>query len=372
MTRTWFALLAGGLFAVGLIGASSFGHRAAASQAPPAQASAAPTVVNGQLQVSPVTQGLERAIDGIAAKGATAWAGYSVAGLPGDHWVGDNYGGGRCGTVYLEGRRTSAADAARESASGATRPLAILLRVEAGSVRRIRVSQPDCDLDAGGLTVHWMTGVDASDSVALLGRFVKATEGSTAPAGPSWSSALSAIALHAAPAGTRALERFVAAGQPAAIRKRAAFWIGATGGSEGFATLRRYAEADTDDGFRKEIPYALSVSPDAGAIDVMIRMARNDSNGEVRRQAIFWLGQKAGNKVAGTLADAATSDPETAIKERAVMALSRLPNGEGIPKLIEVAETNRDLAVRKRAIFWLAQSNDPRALDYIAKVLVAR
>jgi len=84
------------------------------------------------------------------------------------------------------------------------------------------------------------------------------------------------------------------------------------------------------------------------------------------------VGQKAGAKVAGTLADAATNDPETAIEERAVFALSRLPNGEGVDKLIEAAQMNRDLAVRKRAMFWLGQSNDPRALDFITRVLTAK
>jgi HEAT repeat protein len=336
------------------------------------QVPAAPRVANGELDVRAAGPDLAKTVDGFAAGRSAAWVGYVVDGVPGDDWAGDDYGGGRCGTVYLEGRRTGGSDAARAAAVATPQPRAILLRLSDGAVQKIRVTAADCDLDAGGLIVHWLTGADAAQSVALLSRYVKVPEGSTANQAPSWNSALSALALHAVPAATRALERFVAAGQQAAIRKRAAFWIGSTRGAEGFATLRRYAEADADDGFRKELPFALSVSGDPGAVDVLIRMARNDLNSEVRRQAIFWLGQKAGKKVAGTLADAASSDPESSIKERAVFALSRLPNGEGVNKLIEVAQTNRDLAVRKRAIFWLAQSNDPRALEYISSVLTRK
>jgi HEAT repeat protein len=365
--------LAAGVSALALWLAAGDGRPLAAAQgAPPTvQTQAPPRVTNGDVDTRPAA-GLERTVDGLAAKRAPAWVGYVVDGIPGDHWIGDDYGAGRCGTVYLEGRRTAGSDAARPDEVAPPRPIAILLRVSDGAVKRVRVTAADCDVDAGGLVVHWLSGANAAESVALLARYVKTADGAAAPQAPSWNSALSAIAMHATPDASRALERYVAAGQPTAIRKRAAFWIGSTRGAEGFATLRRYAEADADDGFRKELPFALSVSGNTGAVELLIRMARNDPSPEVRRQAIFWLGQKAGAKVAGTLADAAATDPDTAIKERAVFALSRLPNGEGVEKLIEVAQTNRDLAVRKRAIFWLAQSNDPRALDYITKVLTAR
>jgi hypothetical protein len=351
--------------AVGVVALLSI---AAAGQIPAAQP-AVPRVLNGRSDSRPVGGRLDRAVDTFAAKDSAAWLGYVVDGVAGDYRVGDEYGGGApCGTVYLEGWRTGSRDLAKTT----TRPVSVLLRVSSGAVLKVRVTAADCDLDAGGLTVHWLTGVDPADSVAFLSRYVRMPEAGKPAPTPSWNSALSTLALHAAPEATRALERYVAAGQPPEIRKRAAFWLGATRGAEGFATLRRYAEADPDASFRKDLPSALSAGGDPAAVDVLIGMARNDSSGEVRRQAIFWLGQKAGSKVAGTLADAAVNDPETAVKERAVFALSRLPNGEGVSKLIEVAKTNRDPAVRKRAVFWLAQSNDPRALDYITGVLTGK
>jgi HEAT repeat protein len=369
MNRTPFVCLAIGVCALVLLAAR--GSAWAPPQAVAAQAlPAAPRVTSGDVHTRAVQTGLERAVDGIAANTSAAWVGYFVDAIPGDRWIGDEPGTGRCGTVYLEGRRHVATPAAQESAA-APRAMTVLLRVGGGSVQKVRTSPADCDLDAGGLAVHWLTGVDAGESVALLARSVTEGGAGTSAASP-WNPTLSALALHATPAATLALERFVAAGQPAAVRKRAAFWLGSTRGASGFATLRRLADADPDDAFRKELPFALSVSGEPDAVGVLIKMARGDANTEVRRQAIFWLGQKAGAKVAGTLADVAASDPETAIKERAVFALSRLPNGEGVEKLIEVARTNRDLAVRKRAIFWLGQSNDPRALDYITTVLTGR
>jgi len=40
-----------------------------------------------------------------------------------------------------------------------------------------------------------------------------------------------------------------------------------------------------------------------------------------------------------------------------------------VPLLINVAKTNKNPAVRKKAIFWLGQSHDPRALDFLEELV---
>jgi len=52
-----------------------------------------------------------------------------------------------------------------------------------------------------------------------------------------------------------------------------------------------------------------------------------------------------------------------------VLALSRLPADQAVPELIQVASTTKDATTRKEAIFWLGQSKDPQALDYLVKVV---
>jgi HEAT repeat protein len=46
-----------------------------------------------------------------------------------------------------------------------------------------------------------------------------------------------------------------------------------------------------------------------------------------------------------------------------------MPREEGVPLLIDQARRNRNLVVRREAIFWLGQSEDKRALDFIASIL---
>ena len=127
-------------------------------------------------------------------------------------------------------------------------------------------------------------------------------------------------------------------------------------------------QIDADHADRALSVISMHTAPEATAL--LIDMARHDTNPKLRGKALFWLAQKAAEKQAAeVIPNAALNDPDRAVKERAVFALSQLPPGEGIPRLIELAKSNADPNVRKKAVFWLGQSKDPRATDFIAGVL---
>jgi HEAT repeat protein len=81
------------------------------------------------------------------------------------------------------------------------------------------------------------------------------------------------------------------------------------------------------------------------------------------------MANKGGKRVSEDLRTIATNDPNDQIRKSAVFALSRLPGDEAATQLIAVADSSKDPMVRRQAIFWLGQSNDPRALDYLTKLL---
>jgi hypothetical protein len=244
----------------------------------------------------------------------------------------------------------------------------VLLRLEGRAPGRLRTFSTDCTLDAGGLPVFWLTDVRPSESVVLLEAFVsdpafdrKHKENG----GP----ALGAIALHDDPRADAALERYVGSGNPERLRKQAAFWLGNARGRRGYEVLRSLAAKEESPEMRRHLTFALSQSDVPESIDTLITMARHDASSSVRGQALFWLAQKAGKKAGPAIEDAIRDDPETDVKRKAVFALTQMPKDEGVPLLIEVARNNRNPAVRKQAIFWLGQSKDPRALDFIEKIL---
>jgi hypothetical protein len=247
--------------------------------------------------------------------------------------------------------------------------LAILYRAENARIGKIRVISEGCAIDAGGLSVTWLTGVPPADSIKLLESFVEPAEFGDHDHRHLSRDALMAIALHDGPSADQAFARFTASDKPEGLRKDAAFWAGEARGSAGLELLKRMAKQDASNEVRAQVTFALSVSRELGAVDEMIRMAHQDASAHVRGQALFWLAQKAGKKAEGAITGAIENDPDTEVKKKAVFALSQMPKDEGVPKLIQVAQNNRNAEVRKQAMFWLGQTNDPRALEFFEKVL---
>src|SRR5207302_7704304 len=52
----------------------------------------------------------------------------------------------------------------------------VLARLEGGAVVRLRTFTPDCDVDAGGMPIVWLTDVKPDDSVAWLTTLVARSE----------------------------------------------------------------------------------------------------------------------------------------------------------------------------------------------------
>jgi HEAT repeat protein len=340
-----------------------------------AQGAEGPRVENAKLETRTVGASLDATLREIANAAEKAeWVGYRVDQVAGNREAccNNNWNDGNCGTCRLEkenGGTASTAHADGNVKLEGGRQLVVLYRLEAKQVAKIRVASDDCTLDAGGLPFVWLTRVKATDSVALLANYVRSSDFDGHGDRGLGTGALTAIALHADASADRALESFVTPEQREALRRQAAFWMGATRGKAGLTALQRMAKTDPSSDVRAHVAFALSVSHETGALDEMIRMAHDDTSSHVRGQALFWLAQKAGKKAVGTITGAIENDPDTDVKKKAVFALSQLPKDEGVPKLIEVAQNNRNPAVRKQAIFWLGQSNDPRALQFFEKVL---
>lgn len=239
--------------------------------------------------------------------------------------------------------------------------LVVLVRIDNGQTDDVRVSSPDCHLDAGGLPFYWLTGVPAAESVAWLKAQVP---------GRRSDNVIMMISLHQGPAADQALDDLVSPAQTIEIRKRAATWLGNSRGAHGVETLKKLVDSDPNSDVRDRALQSLSQSKDPGGVARVIEAARSDKDPHLRGQALQWLAQRAASQVAkNTITNAITNDPDASVREKAVNAIGQLPNGEGVPILIDLAKNNHDPAVRKRAMTMLGQSKDPRALDYFAQVL---
>lgn len=336
--------------------------------------------VNARVESRPAPSGLEKQFrQWVTDQAEPAWIGYSVPLVPGNHHIcctsnEDRHKPGilRRGRCRLEGRddgmnfQTNDGDNADAAAPGR---LVVLFRAADRAVGRIRVFTDDCELDAGGLSVLWLTEVRPAESVSLLESFVGGPGAADRAEHRKSESAIAAIALHAEAGADAVLERFTDAQRPEQVRKDTAFWLGNVRGRRGYEVLSRLVRQDPSDKVREQCVFALHISKVPEALAALIDLARHDKSSHVRGQALFWLAQKAGEKAVKAITDAIENDPETEVKKKAVFALSQLPKHEGVPQLIDVARKNRNREVRKDAMFWLGQSNDERALAFFEEVL---
>ena len=312
-------------------------------------------LVNAALDSRAVSGTLENEFRALAAlQPQPAWVAYSVPAARTR-----NFG---CDSYWRDGQTTIAGGTVHLEPAA---EIMMLFRVENGQVGRVRSLALDCDIDAGGVPVHWLTGVKPADSVAVLEGFAKSGERMS-------DASLSAIAYHADASADAALEGFVRSDQPEWLRRKAVHYLGAARGRRGFDALRKVLAEDGSATVRERAVQTLAQSSEPESFDLLLSIARADRSARIRGQALQSLGQKGGPKAAAAITQAINTDSDQEVQRRAVSALRMLPNGEGVPLLIQLAKTNRDREVRKQAMSALAQTRDPQALAFFEQVLNAR
>ena len=269
-----------------------------------AEGIAQPRLSNGEVRTTPLGGALSRAVIEKTAGTGPAWVGYAVPIVAGDHqmccWNSDS--GGCCSGCRLENRSgagpfVTAPPTGPIKLEGSTQ-LFVLYRIENGAVNKIRMFSEDCALDGGGLVLHWLTGVRAPDSVALLGTLAADTSSRSIVDG-----ALSALAMHADPS---ALERLIAAARQASsthVRGQALFWLAQRAGDKAIGVISDAIEKDPETDVKRRAVFALSQLPKDEGVPRLIQLARTNGNPAVRKQAMFWLGQSRDPRAIDFFAD---------------------------------------------------------------------
>ena len=256
---------------------------------------AQPRLTNGDVRPAAVSGSLTRAsLTGAAGKADVAWVGYAVPMVDGEHrmccWSGDGWGNSCCNGCRLEPGASGTVNISRGATPGGPVALEggslyVLYRVEKGEINRIRMFSEDCPLDAGGLTLHWLTGVRPADSVAVLASFFDSTTNKLTDG------ALSALSMHRDPV---ALERLVTAARNGAtthLRGQALFWVAQRAGEKAVGVISEAINKDPETEVKRRAVFALSQLPKDEGVPLLIDVARKNPNPAVRKQAMFWLGQ---------------------------------------------------------------------------------
>src|SRR5205823_6501720 len=194
-----------------------------------APALAQPRIINGRLAPHTAGQGLDRTFrDLVTAQTEPAWIGYAVPITAGDRTM-CCYGNGWMTSCGLEppDTRGRIQDQPRTATIGPVRlegpeSMIVLYRVDEKAVQKIRTFTPDCELDAGGRTIHWLEGVAPADSIALLASLVSRDEQKRDRV---TNGALAAISMHRDPSADSTLIRLARQDASAKVRGEAIFWL---------------------------------------------------------------------------------------------------------------------------------------------------
>ena len=244
-----------------------------------------PGFVNARIVARAAQPDVARAIAAIATSQVEpAWIGYAVPVLRNDSFGRHDGWSERC---RLEQQRVDPATNAPVPGPIRLEPAAtvvVLVRVQAGEVRRLRSLSGDCQVDAGGLQVFWFGDVSGAQSVDFLKTRISDIMRDTSEG------ALSAIALHRDPAAAAAILDLAKTGS-SRQRQRALFWIARRAESQAAGIITRAIDADPDAEVKKQAVFALSQLPRDEGIPLLITLARSHTHPIVRKQAMFWLGQ---------------------------------------------------------------------------------
>lgn len=115
---------------------------------------------------------------------------------------------------------------------------------------------------------------------------------------------------------------------------------------------------------------AAAAMADAGNLaPELTRLVRNnEAPMDTRKDALFWLGES----------DISTADltrlydrsQPFALREQWTFVLSQQHEDAALDKLIEIARGDSDVEIRKRAMFWLGQSRDPKAIQFLHDLIL--
>jgi hypothetical protein len=271
-----------------------------------------PRIINGKLSTQPAGSGLQQTFRSlVSAQSDVAWIGYTVPVADRSRsmccW---SFGDGTyvtgsmssnsapcCGSCRIEPREGSTATAPPgRTANTPAGPvklegsenMVILFRVVDRQVERVRTFSEDCEIDAGGRQVTWISDVRPTDSIALLESLIGTQ---ATPKSRVSNAALSAIGMHADPSAAPALIRFARDHASTSVRSEALFWVAQLAGAKAVGTISEAIEKDPDTDVKKRAVFALSQLPRDEGIPLLIDVAKKNQNPAVRKQAMFWLGQ---------------------------------------------------------------------------------
>ncbi len=341
-----------------------------AGQANPRAQEQAPVVQNGRLEPRRATS-IDSVVTAVASGGDPVWVGWAVPLVERRGPLCTQWSPDFAAVPFARIEPDAPAPLPSQPAvrlEGGTN-LVVLVRLVAGRAERLRTLDDECPIDAGGRTIHWLTGITAAESVRYLDTLIRSASPTQSSEQRVTVPAVAALALHGDASADPPLDRLLAADTTEALVREAATWMGRARGAHGFASLTTSLGRATDPRRRRMLVTALGQSRQPKTADTLLLLARTDPDAAIRAEAVHWYARQASPGVVADVMGIITGDKDDGVRRRAVSSLGVIAADSGVPVLIQLARTGPSPVIRKEAVSTLARTNDARARAFLEEVL---
>ena len=257
--------------------------------------------------------------------------------------------------------------AKRDECSAKLREKAVFLvsQKRGGEVEEILLSSARNDPNSGvrEQAVFWLSQVPSDRALGYLEEILKNTNDEKVA-----DKAIFAISQHSSARASQMLRDY-AMNQNAEfkLRDKAVFWLGQRQGNENTQFLKDLYTRERDAKLKDKIIFALSQQGGNGSWLMNLATDENETV-EMRKKALFWAGQSRTTSLAELTAlyDRMRSRE---MKDQLIFVYSQRREKEAVDKLMDIARKESDRELRKKAVFWLGQSKDPRAAEFLMQLI---
>lgn len=243
----------------------------------------------------------------------------------------------------------------------------VLGQHEAGLVEDLIIDVARNDPDAGvqEAAVFWLSQVGSERAAAVLAEILESSDNPVLQ-----ENAIFALSQHRSDRAGEVLRGYALdSSKPERAREKAIFWLSQhPDHADADFLIELYGQLDTP-ALKEHIFIHLAQLNDPSAANwVLERAMDSGEDPEVRRQALFWAGQQPGLEL-GRLEGLYGRLADRGMREQLIYLYAQRDEPERVDRLIEIARVEEDPELRKAAIFWLGQTGDQRAIDFLVELL---
>ena len=159
----------------------------------------------------------------------------------------------------------------------------IVVRVDDGKIRRVRLFGAGCDIDGQGARIQLLTNATADSSIDYLLSQVRNADRE--------GEMMAALSIHDHPRVVPELIALARRDLDDEVRKHAIFWLGQKAGEKAAGELRRAIDEDPDEDVKERAVFAIAQLPKERSVPMLIELVKTHKNAAVRKKAMFWLAQ---------------------------------------------------------------------------------